>query len=170
MPRKARFAHRLGCLLAGCLAVAILASTAAPARAQELIQSLSVAGWEGGAYRRADGRVLCAVWDQYAEGVGLWLGWDDTGFYIDIADSRFQLEPDRLHMVTLQIDDRWRAEAEGYAIDARTLAVTFQTDPAALGAFRAGERLYLLELDRAYTLNGTADAIGALERCYKAHR
>jgi hypothetical protein len=113
--------------------------------------------------------VLCAVWDQYAEGVGLWLGWDDTGFYIDITDSRFQLEPDHLHTVTLQIDDRWRAEAEGYAVDTTTLAVTFQTDPAALGAFRAGERLYLLELDRAYTLNGTADAIGALERCYKAH-
>jgi hypothetical protein len=144
-------------------------SAGVPASGPELIQPLSVAGWEGGAYKRPDGRVLCAVWDQYAEGVGLWLGWDDTGFYIDIEDSRFQLEPDHLHPVTLQIDDRWRAEAEGYAIDATTLAVTFQTDPAALAAFRAGVRLFLIELDRAYTLKGTGDAIGALERCYKTH-
>lgn len=162
-------ARRTSPLLATLLVTGILLGSAGAAPAQELIQPLSVAGWDGGAYRRPDGRVLCAVWDQYAAGVGLWLGWDDTGFYIDIQDDRFQLEPDRLHRVTLQIDDRWRANAEGYAIDATTIAVTFQTDPAALGAFRAGEKLYLLELDRVYTLNGTAEAIGALERCYAAH-
>lgn len=170
METRAGYAQRMPHALAAVLVIGALLSASAAAPAQELVQQLSVGGWNGGAYKRPDGRVLCAVWDQYAEGVGLWLGWDDTGFYIDIQDARFQLEPDRLHRVTLQIDDRWRANAEGYAIDATTLAVTFQADPAALGAFRAGERLYLIELDRAYTLNGTAEAIGALERCYENYR
>ncbi|MGE3969399.1 MAG: hypothetical protein AB7F08_14250 [Dongiaceae bacterium] len=149
-------------------AAAVLLLGASAATAQELIQPLSVAGWEGGAYRRDDGRVLCAVWDQYAEGVGLWLGWDETGFYIDVVDPRLGLKPDHVYGATLQIDDRWRAEAEGYAIAADTIAITFGKDEAAISAFRGGKELYLPEIDRSYTLHGTKDAIAELLRCYRA--
>lgn len=148
----------------------LVAFGASELRAQELIQPLSVAGWEGGAYRRDDGRPLCALWDTYGEGVGLWLGWDETGFYIDVVDPRLGLEPGQVYGATLQIDDRWRAEAEGYAIAADTLAITFGQDEAAISAFRGGKELYLPEIDRSYTLHGTKDAIVALIRCYRALR
>jgi hypothetical protein len=157
---RQRFAARVA------LAAVVLATV--PAGAQELVQPLSVAGWEGGAYKRPDGRPLCALWDEYAEGVGLWLGWDETGFYIDVVDPRLGLEPDRIYKATLQIDDIWGGTAEGYAITNDTLAITFGEDEAAIGAFRRGRKLYLQEIGRSYTLNGTRDAVAALMRCYHA--
>jgi len=158
----------LGRLAPACVAFCVFLPLSAAA--QELIQPLSVAGWEGGAYKRPDGRPLCALWDEYATGVGLWLGWDETGFYIDVVDPRLGLEPGHLYKATLQIDDLWGGTAEGYAISADTLAVTFGEDAAAIGAFRRGSKLLLKEIGRSYTLNGTKDAVAALIQCYHAIR
>lgn len=148
--------------LAACL-------MAAPAAADQLIESWNVKGWEGGAYRNAStGEIFCALWDDYGSGTGMWLGWDSTGFYINLTDPEdFNFQPETTFWTPVRIDNRYQADFEAYAMDSASINIDFATNRKAIDAVRFGEKIFFDDWNLWYTLNGSDAAITAIETCFR---
>ena len=155
-------------LPAAAAAIALLVGIAAPAAADDLIESWSAEGWEGGAYRNLEsGEIYCAVWDDYGDESGVWLGWDGLGFYMNISDPLYLvLEPDTTFWTSFRVDDSYSADVEVYVMEADTFNIDFGHNKNAIDAVKGGEEMYFDELDVVYTLYGTRAAIDMIESCY----
>jgi hypothetical protein len=139
-----------------------------PAVADDLIESWSVQGWDGGAYRNSDtGEVYCAMWDDYGSGTGIWLGWDVTGFYINLTDpGSLNLQTDTTFWTAFRIDTIYYADVEAYVMDPTTINIDFGQNRNAINAIKAGQKMFLDEWELWYTLIGTGAAVSSLETCY----
>jgi len=148
------------------IAVVILCGAAWSAAADDLIESWNVEGWEGGAYRNADsGEVYCALWDDYGDDAGIWLGWDSLGFYMNVTDPVYlALDPDSTFWTGFRVDQRYSADV--YVMETDTFNIDFGHNKNAIEAVKSGERMYFDELDIWYTLYGTRKAVEAIENCY----
>lgn len=141
---------------------------ATPATADDLVESWSVQGWEGGAYSNAStGEIYCALWEGYGAGAGIWLGWDATGYYMNVTDPEgFNFQPDTTFWTSIRVDQIYQADVEAYVIDPATLNIDFAQNRQAITAMRSGNKLYFDAWTIWYTLIGSAAAVSAIENCY----
>lgn len=137
----------------------------------DIVEALEIEGWSGGAYQGTnEGEVYCEVSDDYGEGVTIYVGWDDIGFYVLIEDpNTFELEALAEFDTTITIDDFYHRTVEAFALDVDLLDLTFGDDREAVQAFRKGYKLHLDQWNHWYTLYGLGKAIPALESCYQRH-
>lgn len=132
------------------------------------IDWITVGPWEGGAYQSAaDGSIYCAVWDDYGSGIGIWLGWDSTGFYINVTDpGNFNFTEGQSFWTQVRLDNIVQFEAEAYVSYYDTINIDLAQRRDLIDPFRYAEWLYFDGLGTSYSLVGSDEAVQAVENCY----
>ncbi len=156
-------------ILSAMAAVAFAATLGGtPAGADDLVESWSTQGWDGGAYQDPEsGEIYCLLWHEYGDGAEMQLGVDEYGYYMVLVDPEyFEFLSDEPFDTPVRIDDFYPIDFEAYAEGADALVIDLGTDVEVLELLANGERLTLDDWDIWYGLAGSADAIGALNDCY----
>ena len=165
---ETRRARRAGVPLLFAMLLAMLPTVA---MADRLVEPFSVGDWAGGAYTTEDGNdTYCALWKDFGNNAGIWLGFDRFGHFIEITDPEYlDVQATEPFQTALTIDELTGMLFEATPETPDTLLIDLGTDPAIIQSLAAGDRLVLETWGIWYRLDGTAAAIDALGRCYSTY-
>ena len=149
----------------------LLAMLPTVAMADRLVEPFSVGDWAGGAYTTENGNdTYCALWKDFGNNAGIWLGFDRFGHFIEITDPEYlDVQATQPFQTALTIDELTGMLFEATPETPDTLLIDLGTDPAIIQSLAAGDRLVLETWGIWYRLDGTAAAIDALGRCYSTY-
>lgn len=149
----------------------LLAMLPTVSMADRLVEPFSTGDWAGGAYTTEDGSdTYCALWKDFGNNAGIWLGVDRFGHFIEITDPEYlDVQATEPFQTALTIDAFTGMLFEATPETPDTLLIDLGTDPSIMQRLAAGDRLVLETWGIWYRLDGTAAAIDALERCYSTY-
>jgi hypothetical protein len=130
-------------------------------------QSKHVAGWEV----EFDGQGSCMMSSEYNAGDGyeaaVIFGINDEGLMLVFASERWDMPPDGVHNLHLQVDRTWDQWVKARTHDAQTLSVQFEYSQFLLERLARGNKIYLSDGEEKwnFTLHGTMAAIPYLVGC-----
>jgi len=156
------------------LAAAMLAalSNAAAVSADELVKPWPTGNWEGGAFQdEATGEIYCLLWHEYGNFLEIELGVDTHGYYIVLSDpDTFEFTSQEPFSAMLQVDGSAPVAFQAYADSAGTMVVDIATNAGFMEQLARGSRLTLPNFGNSFGLEGSGNAVAALQNCYAQSR
>lgn len=140
--------------------------------ADRLVEPYSAGDWVGGAYTTDDNLdTYCALWKDFGSNAGIWLGIDKFGHFIEVTDPEYlDVQTTEPFPTALTIDASRGMVFQATPESPDTLMIDLGTDASVMQRLASGNRLILETWGIWYSLDGTAAAIDALERCYSTYR
>jgi hypothetical protein len=156
------------------LAASVLAvvTQAASVSADDLIQAWPTGVWEGGAFQDSTtGEIYCLLWHEYGNFREIEIGVDTHGYYIVLSDpDTFEFTSQEPFGTTLQVDGSAPLAFQAYADSAGTMVVDIATNADFMQQLARGSRLTLPDFGNSFGLEGSGNAVAALQNCYAQSR
>lgn len=158
----------LSIILIGALAVILPAVS----QADRLVEPYNTGDWNGGAYQTDDNEdAYCALAKDFGGGAVIWLGIDSRGPFMKIFDPEYlDLQTEGPFETGLTVDAYPSLRVPAVAEDPDTLVLDFADRPEAMARLAGGFRLILDSWGIWYRLDGTRNAVAALDECFEIYR
>jgi hypothetical protein len=152
--------------LAACLAI----PATAPVRADDgLLWSLSVGGWDGGAYRSDNGQFThCSLAATYNSDITLLFVIDvEYQLKVGLAKDGWRMQEDSIYQVGIDIDGRSHGRHDAKALSHDVLLISLGNDATLYDHLRRGRELTVAAAreNMYFELEGTARALPELLDC-----